>query len=167
VVAPSDMMDGRIGYIKRKLFAAGLANKVAVLSYSAKFSSCFYGPFRLGDGDRENVVRNEKSTLHTFVNNRDAAKSAPKKAIDQHNCLIPTDRKRYQLPPGARGLAQLATVREMKFRFDLENFNFIEQQRDVEEGADMIMVKPGIMYLDVLRESRDAVRDWVVIFSFL
>eukprot|EP01098_Paradermamoeba_levis_P003261 TRINITY_DN1506_c0_g1_i1.p1 TRINITY_DN1506_c0_g1~~TRINITY_DN1506_c0_g1_i1.p1 ORF type:complete len:291 (+),score=96.88 TRINITY_DN1506_c0_g1_i1:51-875(+) len=46
VVAPSDMMDGRIHFIKKKLIAAGLGNRVAVMSYSAKFASCFYGPFR-------------------------------------------------------------------------------------------------------------------------
>ncbi|KAK7793949.1 hypothetical protein R5R35_003791 [Gryllus longicercus] len=103
IVAPSDMMDGRVGAIKRGLAAAGYGNRVAVLSYSAKFCSSLYGPFR------------------------DAAKSAPSFG----------DRSRYQLPPGARGLAQRAV------------------QRDVEEGCDMLMVKPGLAYLDIVRQTKD------------
>ncbi|XP_022663700.1 delta-aminolevulinic acid dehydratase-like isoform X2 [Varroa jacobsoni] len=103
VVAPSDMMDGRILAIKDALFKAQLGNTVSVLSYSAKFASCFYGPFR------------------------DAAKSAP--ALG--------DRKSYQLPPGANGLAMRAV------------------QRDIEQGADMIMVKPGMPYLDLIRQLKD------------
>ncbi|XP_003740514.1 delta-aminolevulinic acid dehydratase [Galendromus occidentalis] len=103
VVAPSDMMDGRILAIKDALFKAHLGNTVSVLSYSAKFASCFYGPFR------------------------DAAKSAP--------CM--GDRKCYQLPPGANGLAMRAV------------------QRDIEQGADMIMVKPGMPYLDLIRQLKD------------
>jgi porphobilinogen synthase len=99
VVAPSDMMDGRILAIKKGLKGANLHKKVSVLSYSAKFSSCLYGPFR------------------------DAAKSAPSFG----------DRKAYQLPVGSAGLAERAA------------------DRDVEEGADMLMVKPGIFYLDVIR----------------
>jgi porphobilinogen synthase len=74
IVAPSDMMDGRIKAIKQLLVAANLAHRVSVLSYSAKFASAFYGPFR------------------------DAAKSSPSFG----------DRKCYQLPPGARGLARRA-----------------------------------------------------------
>lgn len=103
IVAPSDMMDGRVGAIKSALIDAGLGNKVSVLSYSAKFASCFYGPFR------------------------DAAKSAPTFG----------DRKAYQLPPGSSGLAKRAV------------------DRDVEEGADMLMVKPGLPYLDVLKTVKD------------
>jgi len=99
VVAPSDMMDGRILAIKKGLKAANLLTKVSVLSYSAKFSSCLYGPFR------------------------DAAKSAPSFG----------DRRAYQLPVGSAGLAEKAV------------------DRDVQEGADMLMVKPGIYYLDVIR----------------
>ncbi|XP_041368084.1 delta-aminolevulinic acid dehydratase-like isoform X2 [Gigantopelta aegis] len=99
VIAPSDMMDGRIGAIKKRLRAAGLDNKVSVMSYSAKFASSFYGPFR------------------------DAAKSAPSFG----------DRKCYQLPPGSIALAERAV------------------KRDVAEGADMLMVKPGTAYLDVVR----------------
>ncbi|XP_031849528.1 porphobilinogen synthase isoform X2 [Nomia melanderi] len=104
IVAPSDMMDGRIGAIKQKLAAAGLSNKVAVLSYAVKFASGFYGPFR------------------------DASQSAPKFG----------DRKCYQLPPGSNGLAARAAA------------------RDVSEGADMLMVKPGLPYLDVVRHTKDS-----------
>lgn len=103
IVAPSDMMDGRIGAIKAELKEAGLANQVTVLSYAVKFASSFYGPFR------------------------EAAKSAP--AFGDRRC--------YQLPPGASGLAARAA------------------ERDVEEGADMLMVKPGISYLDIVRQTKD------------
>ncbi|CAL1541811.1 unnamed protein product [Lymnaea stagnalis] len=99
VIAPSDMMDGRIGAIKKALFSNGFGNTVSVMSYSAKFASSFYGPFR------------------------DAAKSAPAFG----------DRKCYQLPHGAIGLAERAA------------------DRDVAEGADFLMVKPGLAYLDVVR----------------
>ncbi|CAI2164073.1 17375_t:CDS:2 [Funneliformis geosporum] len=97
-VAPSDMMDGRIKAIKESLIREGLANKINLMSYSAKFASSFYGPFR------------------------DIANSAPSFG----------DRKCYQLPPNARGLARRAIVR-----------------------ADIIMVKPGMPYLDILREAKN------------
>ncbi|KAJ8408656.1 hypothetical protein AAFF_G00252910 [Aldrovandia affinis] len=103
IIAPSDMMDGRVGAIKQTLVSHGLGNKVAVLSYSAKFASCYYGPFR------------------------DAAQSKP--AFGDRRC--------YQLPPGARGLALRAV------------------DRDVKEGADMLMVKPGLPYLDMVREVKN------------
>ncbi|OCT65198.1 hypothetical protein XELAEV_18041436mg [Xenopus laevis] len=103
IVAPSDMMDGRIGAIKQALISNNLGNKVSVMSYSAKFASCFYGPFR------------------------DAAQSKPAFG----------DRKCYQLPPGARGLAIRAV------------------DRDVREGADMLMVKPGMPYLDLVRDVKN------------
>ncbi|KAL0276413.1 UNVERIFIED_CONTAM: hypothetical protein PYX00_003996 [Menopon gallinae] len=103
IVAPSDMMDGRVKAIKDLLNQNGLGNKISVLSYSVKFASSFYGPFR------------------------DAAKSAPSFG----------DRKCYQLPPNSSGLAKRAAI------------------RDVDEGADMLMVKPGLMYLDVLRKTKD------------
>ncbi|NWY58721.1 HEM2 dehydratase, partial [Chionis minor] len=74
IVAPSDMMDGRIAAMKAALISNDLGNKVSVMSYSAKFASCFYGPFR------------------------DAAQSKP--AFGDRRC--------YQLPPGARGLAMRA-----------------------------------------------------------
>ncbi|KAK8389724.1 hypothetical protein O3P69_009014 [Scylla paramamosain] len=104
IVAPSDMMDGRIGAIKAELKAAGLSSQVSVLSYAVKFASSFYGPFR------------------------EAAKSAP--AFGDRRC--------YQLPPGSSGLAKRAA------------------ERDVEEGADMLMVKPGISYLDIVRQTKDS-----------
>lgn len=104
IVAPSDMMDGRISAIKQALATAGYLNKVAVLSYAVKFASGLYGPFR------------------------DASQSAPKFG----------DRKCYQLPPGSNGLAARAAA------------------RDVDEGADMLMVKPGLPYLDVVRQTKDA-----------
>ncbi|XP_028664584.1 delta-aminolevulinic acid dehydratase [Erpetoichthys calabaricus] len=103
IIAPSDMMDGRVGAIKQALLSNNLGNKVSVMSYSAKFASCFYGPFR------------------------DAAQSKP--AFGDRRC--------YQLPPGARGLAIRAV------------------DRDVQEGADMLMVKPGMPYLDIIREVKD------------
>ncbi|EGD83378.1 delta-aminolevulinic acid dehydratase [Salpingoeca rosetta] len=84
---------------------------VCVLSYSAKFCSCFYGPFR------------------------DAAKSAPKDKASHPSA--PKDRARYQIPPGARGLGLRAV------------------KHDVEEGADMIMVEPGMPYLDMLRDCKN------------
>lgn len=103
IVAPSDMMDGRIGAIKHQLAQAGLDGQVAVMSYSAKFASALYGPFR------------------------DAACSGAKFG----------DRSAYQLPHGSRGLALRAI------------------DRDLEEGADMIMVKPGGPYLDIVRDARE------------
>nr|CAH7725284.1 unnamed protein product [Callosobruchus chinensis] len=107
IVAPSDMMDGRIGAIKEKLIKNDFGNKVAVLSYTAKFASNFYGPFR------------------------DAAKSAPAFG----------DRKCYQLPTCSAGLPVRAA------------------HRDVEEGADMLMVKPVMAYMDVLKTVKDAYPD--------
>ncbi len=104
VVAPSDMMDGRIGAVRRSLDEAGLT-QVAILSYAAKYASGFYGPFR------------------------DAAQSAPKFG----------DRKSYQMDP--------ANVREA----------LREVKLDIEEGADVVMVKPALAYLDVIRRVREAV----------
>lgn len=103
IVAPSDMMDNRIGAIKNRLIENGMEKLCSVLSYSVKFASGFYGPFR------------------------DAAKSSPQQG----------DRKAYQLPPGSRGLAIRAA------------------RRDIEEGADMLMVKPGISYLDIVRDVKN------------
>jgi porphobilinogen synthase len=95
-----------VGAIKAALAAAGggLAARTAVMAYSAKFASCFYGPFR------------------------DAARSG----------MAFGDRSLYQLPAGGRGLAARAVA------------------RDVAEGADFVMVKPGMPYLDVLRDTADA-----------
>ncbi len=97
IVAPSDMMDGRVGAIRAALDQAGL-ERVPILSYAAKYSSAFYGPFR------------------------DAAQSAPQFG----------DRKTYQMDPANHREA----MREIR--------------ADIDEGADMIMVKPALPYLDVL-----------------
>ena len=103
VVAPSDMMDGRVGAIRDALDEAGF-EKTPILSYAAKYASCFYGPFR------------------------DAAESAPQFG----------DRRGYQMdPPNAR-----EAMREIAL--------------DLEEGADMIMVKPAMPYLDIIRMARDS-----------
>ncbi len=102
VVAPSDMMDGRVGAIRRKLDANGFAD-VAILAYAAKYCSGFYGPFR------------------------EAAQSAPQFG----------DRRSYQMDP--------ANAREA----------LKEVALDLEEGADMVMVKPALPYLDVIRAVRE------------
>ena len=109
-VAPSDMNDGRVRAIKLKLIEAGIAHKVVLMSYSAKFSGCMYGPFR------------------------DAAGSAPSFG----------DRKCYQLPPGGRGLARRAIT------------------RDIQEGADIIMVKPASSYLDIISDAKEIGKDMPV-----
>ncbi len=102
VVAPSDMMDGRIGAIRKALDRAGFES-VAILSYAAKYASAFYGPFR------------------------DAAGSAPKSG----------DRRGYQMDPGNA----LEALREIEM--------------DLAEGADAVMVKPALAYLDVIRRVRE------------
>ena len=93
-VAPSDMMDGRIKAIKRALIDAGYGNRCTLMSYSAKFASSLYGPFRYSP--YENV-----SSPPLNISSRDAAGSAP--AFGNRKC--------YQLPPTARGLARRAIVR--------------------------------------------------------
>ncbi|HET6437014.1 MAG TPA: porphobilinogen synthase [Anaeromyxobacter sp.] len=109
VVAPSDMMDGRVAAIRAALDGAGFS-EVAILSYAAKFAGAFYGPFR------------------------DAAESAPREGPG-----IPRDRKAYQMDP--------ANWREALREVDL----------DVSEGADLVMVKPALPYLDIVRLVRDRV----------
>jgi len=104
LVAPSDMMDGRVEAIRAALDGAGFES-VGILSYAAKYASAFYGPFR------------------------DALDSAPRGG----------DKKTYQMDP--------ANAREALREVDL----------DVEEGADIVMVKPALAYLDVLAAVRDAV----------
>lgn len=102
VVAPSDMMDGRVGVIRATLDEEGFAD-TAILAYSAKYASAFYGPFR------------------------EAAQSAPQFG----------DRRAYQMdPPNAE-----EAIREVAF--------------DIEEGADMVMVKPALAYLDIIRRVKD------------
>ena len=101
IVAPSDMMDGRVRAIRSGLDHEGLEN-VPIMSYAAKYASAFYGPFR------------------------DAAESAPKFG----------DRRSYQMdPPNVR-----EAIREVTL--------------DIEEGADIVMVKPALAYLDVIRAIR-------------
>jgi porphobilinogen synthase len=101
IVAPSDMMDGRVAAIRKGLDEHGFAD-TAVLSYAVKYASGFYGPFR------------------------EAADSAPREG--------PSDRKAYQMDP--------ANLREARR----------EALLDVQEGADMLMVKPALAYLDVIAE---------------
>jgi porphobilinogen synthase len=102
VVAPSDMMDGRVGFIRQALDEHGLAD-VGILAYAAKFASSFYGPFR------------------------EAAHSTPQQG----------DRRGYQMDPGNRREA----LRELAL--------------DAEEGADLLMVKPAMPCLDIIREARE------------
>jgi porphobilinogen synthase len=103
VVAPSDMMDGRVGALRDSLDAHGFTG-VTIMAYSAKYASAFYGPFR------------------------EAADSTPAFG----------DRRTYQMdPPNAR-----EAMREIAL--------------DIEEGADIVMVKPGLPYLDIVRMARDA-----------
>ena len=102
VIAPSDMMDGRVAAIRRSLDAAEL-HRIPILSYAAKYASAYYGPFR------------------------EAAQSAPQFG----------DRKSYQMDP--------ANAREA----------LKEVQLDLEEGADMVMVKPALPYLDVISRVRE------------
>ena len=104
VIAPSDMMDGRIGEIRRALDDAGFAD-VAIMSYAAKYASAFYGPFRDAVGSSGNLGSGDKKT--------------------------------YQMDPANtdEGLAEVAL--------------------DLREGADMVMVKPGMPYLDIVRRVKD------------
>ena len=104
MVAPSDMMDGRIGFIRNVLDNNGFTH-VAIMSYAAKYASAFYGPFR------------------------EAAHSAPQFG----------DRKSYQMDP-ANGREALREI-----------------NMDIEEGADIIMVKPALSYLDIVRKAKDIV----------
>jgi porphobilinogen synthase len=102
IIAPSDMMDGRVGFIRRALDETGFADR-AIMSYAAKYASAFYGPFR------------------------DAAESAPQFG----------DRRGYQMdPPNAE-----EALREVAL--------------DIEEGADIVMVKPALPYLDIIRMVKD------------
>ncbi len=102
VIAPSDMMDGRIGSMRKALDAEGFEN-IPIMAYSAKYSSAFYGPFR------------------------EAAESAPQFG----------DRKTYQMDPanGDEAMREIAL--------------------DIQEGADIVMVKPALSYLDVIRRTKD------------
>lgn len=103
MVAPSDMMDGRVGAIRKALDSHGFEN-TPIMAYAAKYSSAFYGPFR------------------------EAAESAPQFG----------DRKTYQMDPGNSDEA----LREIAL--------------DIKEGADIVMVKPALSYLDVIRRTKDS-----------
>ena len=105
VIAPSDMMDGRVGAIRDALDAKGM-RRVQIMAYAAKYASAFYGPFRDALGSKSNLGKADKRT--------------------------------YQMDPanGDEALREVAL--------------------DLAEGADMVMVKPGMPYLDVLRRVKDA-----------
>jgi len=108
IVAPSDMMDGRIGALRMALDYAGFQS-TALLSYTAKYASAYYGPFR------------------------DALDSAPR-----HQEGVPADKSTYQMDPANSDEA----LRELRL--------------DLEEGADFVMVKPALPYLDVIRRMKEA-----------
>lgn len=112
IVAPSDMMDGRVGAIRETLDANGFYN-VPILSYSAKYASGYYGPFR------------------------DAAGSAPHFG----------DRKSYQMDP-ANGREAMREILD-----------------DLDEGADMIIVKPALAYLDILKTAREKVSEPIIAYN--
>ena len=112
MVAPSDMMDGRIGALRNALDENGYET-VAIMAYSAKYASAFYGPFR------------------------DAANSAPAFG----------DRKTYQMDP--------ANSREA----------MAEIEADLNEGADVIMVKPAMSYLDIVKEARDKINAPICVYN--
>ena len=104
IVAPSDMMDGRVGRIRYALEGAGL-KETMILAYSAKFASAYYGPFRDAVGSKKALGKADKRTYQMDVANSDEA------------------------------------MREIAL--------------DIGEGADMVMVKPGLPYLDIIRRARD------------
>lgn len=116
-VAPSDMMDGRIFEMRSLLEDEGF-HETGIMSYSAKYASAFYGPFR------------------------DALDSAP---VDAEN--IPKDKKTYQMDPANREEAVKETL------------------MDIEEGADIVMVKPGLCYLDIVRDIRNVVNVPVAVYQ--
>jgi len=103
VIAPSDMMDGRIGKIRKKLDKENL-NDVQILSYAVKYSSSFYGPFRDAVGSKD-LLKGDKKTYQMDYRNNDEA------------------------------------LREVSL--------------DIKEGADIVMVKPGMPYLDIIRKVKD------------
>lgn len=104
IVAPSDMMDGRVGAIRQQLESAGFSN-TKILAYAAKYASSYYGPFREAVGSAANLKGGDKST--------------------------------YQMDPAN------------------SNEALHEVQQDLNEGADMVMIKPGMPYLDIVRRIKD------------
>lgn len=105
IIAPSDMMDGRVAAIRTTLDANDFID-ARIMAYSAKYASAFYGPFRDAVGSASNLGKSDKAS--------------------------------YQMDPANR----LEAIREVA--------------ADIREGADMVMVKPGMPYLDILREVKDA-----------
>ncbi|MEO6013382.1 MAG: porphobilinogen synthase [Devosia sp.] len=103
IIAPSDMMDGRVTAIRQELDAAG-HEQVAIMSYSAKFASAFYGPFREAVGSGQRLLGDKKTYQLDYANTDEALR---------------------------------------------------EVAQDIDEGADMVMVKPGMPYLDIVRRVRD------------
>ena len=103
IIAPSDMMDGRIGAIRAELDSAGFENTM-IMSYSAKYASCFYGPFREAVGSGDRLIGDKRTYQLDYANTEE----------------------------GLREVAQ-----------------------DIAEGADMVMVKPGLPYLDMVRRVKD------------
>lgn len=112
IIAPSDMMDGRIAAIRKALDSEGFQN-ISIMSYAVKYASGYYGPFR------------------------DAADSAPQFG----------DRRQYQMDP--------ANSREAMKEIDL----------DMEEGADIIMIKPAMAYLDIVRQARDRINRPIAVYN--
>lgn len=104
IIAPSDMMDGRVAAIRNELDAAGY-EQVAIMSYSAKFASAYYGPFRDAVGSGQRLLGDKKTYQLDFANTDEALR---------------------------------------------------EVAQDIDEGADMVMVKPGLPYLDIVRRVRDS-----------
>lgn len=116
-VAPSDMMDGRILAMRSRLEEAGF-HHTGIMSYSAKYASAFYGPFR------------------------DALDSAP---VDMDN--VPKDKKTYQMNPANRKEALSETL------------------ADIDEGADIVMVKPGLCYLDIVRDLANSIEAPIAVYQ--
>jgi porphobilinogen synthase len=104
IIAPSDMMDGRVAAIRQELDAAG-HEQVAIMAYSAKFASAFYGPFREAVGSGKRLLGDKKTYQLDYANTDEALR---------------------------------------------------EVAQDIDEGADMVMVKPGMPYLDIVRRVRDS-----------
>jgi porphobilinogen synthase len=117
MLAPSDMMDGRIGAI-RQILEDNSYHDTGIMSYSAKYASAFYGPFR------------------------DALDSAP---VDEAD--VPKDKSTYQMNPANRNVAITETL------------------LDIEEGADIVMVKPGLCYLDIVRDIANTIEQPIAVYQ--
>ena len=129
-VAPSDMMDGRVLRLRQGLDAAGFTN-VGIMSYSAKYASAFYGPFR--------------DALDSAPKDNEEMVTEPVEVVAEP-VEVPKDKKTYQMDYANR----IEAIKEAVW--------------DAEEGADMVMVKPGIAYLDIVREVKNAVNIPVTVF---